>query len=81
LDQSRVPLRNFNSLVRLCGSNLSKQETFNLLKKAQYDPNQATGGITSQDFIIAVEKYMNDTKCDPYILVKTLFAAKWGTDV
>lgn len=35
--QNKVPLRHFNSLIRLCGSTMSKQETFNLLKKAQFD--------------------------------------------
>jgi len=54
-----------NSLLRLCGSNLSKQETYLLMKKSDSQGDR----VQYRKMSLAVENIMNDVKVDPYLMV------------
>ena len=49
-------------LVELCGSKLSKQEIFILMKKAKCHDQY----LDYKPFVTAVEQILNDVKIDPY---------------
>ena len=77
-----VERENVEQIVEMCGGNLSKLESFYLMKRSsnngEDEGDQSTRDITCSDFTDAVESYINDVQADPYAMVLYLFKLKFG---
>ena len=77
-----VERENVEQIVEMCGGNLSKLESFYLMKRSSNnnddEAEQSTRDITCSDFTDAVESYINDVQADPYAMVLYLFKLKFG---
>ena len=79
-----VDRENVDQIVQMCCGNLSKLESFYLMKRSagndgdDDEGDQSTRDITCSDFTDAVESYINDVQADPYAMVLYLFKLKFG---
>lgn len=68
-------------MVEMCGGNLSKLESFYLMKRSAHNDSgltDSTRDISCADFTDAVESYINDVQSDPQSMVLYLFKLKFG---
>lgn len=62
-----VGIEDIHQLVRMCGGDLNKFESFYLLKRSNYDGASldSTRDVTCHEFTDAVESYVNDATAEP----------------